>query len=131
MLQTNNISNVKHNKKNKNLEYAGVHLILEFWGARNINSVIKIEQAFRDAIKASQVTLLNINLHKFSPQGVSGVAVIAESHLSVHTWPEYKYAAFDVFMCGGKDPYKAVAVLKKAFKPTKVEIIEIKRGIRI
>lgn len=131
MLQANNLSNVRHNKKNKNLEYAGVHLILEFWGARNIDSVKKIEQAFKDAIEASQVTLLNIDLHKFSPQGVSGVAIIAESHLSVHTWPEYKYAAFDVFMCGDKDPYKAVTVLKRAFKPTKVEIIEIKRGIRM
>lgn len=119
------------NSRDGAVEYAGIHLILEFWGAKNTNSVKKIEQALRDAVARSETTLLHINLHKFSPQGVSGVAVIAESHISVHTWPEYKYAAFDVFMCGDKNPYKAVDVLKEYFNPKKIEIIEIKRGIRM
>jgi S-adenosylmethionine decarboxylase len=110
-------------------KYAGRHILLEFWGAQGINSITKVKKALTQAVKASGATLLKIELHKFSPQGISGVAIIAESHLSFHSWPEYKYAAIDIFTCGEKvKPQKAISVLKKFFKPSKVEIKEIKRG---
>jgi len=110
------------------IEYAGIHLILEFWEAENLDSIKTIKKALTEAVKAARATLLKVDLHKFSPQGVSGVAVIAESHISIHTWPEMKYAALDIFMCGKSNPYLSVEVLKKYFKPGRVEITEIKRG---
>lgn len=107
---------------------AGTHIILDFWGAKNINSVEVVKKVLIDAVKASKFTLLKIELHKFSPQGVSGVAIIAESHISVHTWPEYKFAAIDIFFCGDNDPQPAIKVLKNKFKPKKVILKEILRG---
>jgi len=111
------------------IKYAGNHILLEFWGAKDIDSISIIKKALTRAVKDCGATLLKIELHKFSPQGVSGVALIAESHISLHTWPEYDYMAIDIFTCGQTvNPYKAVDTLKKIFKPRKVEIKEIKRG---
>lgn len=107
---------------------AGTHILLDFWGAKNINSVKFARKALIDAVKASNFTLLKVDLHKFSPQGVSGVAIIAESHISIHTWPEYGFAALDVFYCGDKNPKPAIASLKKAFRPKKIILKEISRG---
>lgn len=115
-------------KEKSSVKSAGVHILLDFWGAKNINSVKFVRKALIDAIKASKFTLLKVDLHKFSPQGVSGVAIIAESHISIHTWPEYEFAAIDIFSCGDKDPKPAVKSLKKSFTPKKVIINEIKRG---
>ena len=88
----------------------------------------RIEQAFRDCVDTCGATLLHIHTHKFSPQGVSGVAVLAESHISVHTWPEIGYGAFDVFMCGDAQPWKAVEVLREAFAAGDVRVKELLRG---
>jgi len=84
-----------------------------------------------EAVRRANVTLLDLRVHTFNPHGVSGVAVIAESHISIHTWPEFGYAAVDIFTCG-KDahPEAALEVLREAFKPKRMEVIEIKRGIR-
>jgi len=115
---------------NQNINYAGRHIILDFWGVKNINSVSLIRRTLTQTVKACGATLLKIDLHKFSPQGVSGMALIAESHISIHTWPEYQYVAIDVFTCGSKvDPDKAISSLKKSLKPKKVQILEIKRGL--
>ena len=112
------------------VKYAGIHLIVELWKASNLSSLPKIKKALQESVKACGATLLKIDLHKFNPQGgVSGVAIIAESHISIHSWPEYKYAAIDIFVCGDVDPYRAIPVLKKQFKPAKVQIMEIKRGV--
>ena len=108
--------------------YAGTHLIIEVIGGEGLDCIDTIETAFRDCIAACQATLLHIHLHRFSPQGVSGVAVLAESHISVHTWPEAKYAAFDVFMCGDAEPWKAVDILRKAFDADEVKVEELLRG---
>lgn len=121
---------MKKNQKGQ-IKYAGTHLLLEFWGAKNIDSVRIIKKALTEAVRACQATLLKVELHKFSPQGVSGVAMIAESHISIHSWPEYQYLAIDIFMCGDKDPYKAIDVLKKIFQPKKVDVIEMKRGVTL
>lgn len=111
------------------LRYAGTHLIVDLWDAAHLDDIDLIEAAFRDAVTEAGATLLHIHLHHFTPNnGVSGVAVLAESHISVHTWPENGFAAFDVFMCGGADPYRAVEVLRRAFKPGRIETREYLRG---
>jgi len=80
-------------------------------------------------VDACGATLLHIHLHHFTPNGgISGVAVLAESHISIHSWPERKYAALDVFMCGNCQPSKSLAVLKEAFKPKNIYVNEQMRG---
>ena len=108
---------------------AGVHLIVDLYGATRLNDRDHIEDAMRRCVAASGATLLHLHLHRFSPEGVSGVAVLAESHISVHTWPENGYAAFDVFMCGDTDPDACIPVLREAFEAEQVTVTEILRGI--
>jgi S-adenosylmethionine decarboxylase len=80
-------------------------------------------------VEVAGATLLHIHLHHFTPNGgVFGVAVLAESHISIHSWPEYGYAALDVFMCGRTEPRRAIDVLKEAFSPKKVVVKEQLRG---
>lgn len=110
--------------------FAGTHLLLDFWGARHLNDIQIVEQALRQSVEQCRATLLHIHLHHFTPNGgVSGVAVLAESHISVHTWPERSFAAFDIFMCGDTKPEEAIAILKQAFSPERVKITEKLRGI--
>jgi S-adenosylmethionine decarboxylase len=93
--------------------FAGTHLIIDLWGAQRLDELAHMEAAMRLAVEKAKATLLHIHLHHFTPNGgISGVAVLAESHISVHTWPEKNYAAFDVFMCGDAEPEKAVEVFK-------------------
>ena len=108
--------------------FAGTHLIIEVVDGYGLDDEARIQQAFRDCVDTCGATLLHIHTHKFSPQGVSGVAVLAESHISVHTWPEIGYGAFDVFMCGDAQPWKAVDVLKAAFATPDVRMKELRRG---
>ena len=110
--------------------FAGSHLIIDLWEAEGLDDKDRIHQALVDAVEAAGATLLHIHLHVFTPSGgISGVAVLAESHISVHTWPERGYAAFDIFMCGNAEPRKAFAVLKQAFSPKRVVLGEHKRGV--
>lgn len=108
--------------------FAGRHLIIEVVNGHGLDDEARIQQAFRDCVETCGATLLHIHTHKFSPQGVSGVAVLAESHISVHTWPEIGYGAFDVFMCGDARPWLAVDVLKAAFATPDVRVKELLRG---
>ena len=107
---------------------AGVHLIVDLHGAKGLNDIDLIEETLRRCVTAAGATLLHIHLHHFQPSGVSGVAVLAESHISIHTWPEAGYAALDVFMCGETNPRLAIDVLKEAFTPGKVLVKEHLRG---
>ena len=110
--------------------FAGTHLIIDLWGASRLDEIEHIESTLRDAVDAAGATLLHIHLHHFTPNGgVSGVAVLAESHISIHTWPERDYAALDVFMCGDAEPHNAIPVLKQAFKPNSVQVGDHKRGV--
>lgn len=110
-------------------EYAGTHLIVDFWHAQRLDELAHVERALREAVDAGGATLLHIHLHHFTPNGgISGVAVLAESHISVHTWPERDFAAFDVFMCGDADPEAAVAALKGAFQPARMDVRSHRRG---
>ena len=108
--------------------FAGTHLIIEVVDGTGLDDESRIERAFRDCVARCGATLLHIHTHKFSPQGVSGVAVLAESHISVHTWPEIGYGAFDVFMCGDAEPWRAVEVLRAAFEAGDVRVRELLRG---
>lgn len=112
------------------IEFAGTHLILDLWEATGLDELDRMEQAMREAIAVAGATLLHIHLHHFTPNGgISGVAVLAESHISVHTWPERNYAAFDIFMCGDAMPEMAIPVLKRAFSPERMVISEHLRGV--
>ena len=112
------------------LTFAGHHLIIDLWEAEGLDDRARIETAMRDAVDAAGATLLHIHLHTFEPNGgISGVAVLAESHISVHTWPEQGYAAFDVFMCGDAEPKKALKVLEQAFAPKRTVVGIHKRGV--
>jgi S-adenosylmethionine decarboxylase len=111
------------------VSYAGTHLIVDLWGAQHLDDLDHIELAMRRAVSAAGATLLHIHLHHFTPnQGVSGVAVLAESHISVHTWPERGFAAFDVFMCGDAEPHRTIDVFRAAFRPERIEVGEHLRG---
>lgn len=107
----------------------GQHTVCEFWGATNLNSPELTERAFRAAIEAGKATLVELVVHQFSPQGVSAVAVIAESHLSIHTWPELGYAAIDYFTCGDHVDVDAIfEVLKEAYEPERIVRQQMVRG---
>jgi S-adenosylmethionine decarboxylase len=112
-----------------NPECAGRHFIADFHGANQLDNIELMEKALTQASEVAGATLLHIHLHTFADGGgITGVALLAESHISVHTWPELNYAAFDAFMCGNAKPEKAVALLEEIFKPDRVEIKEILRG---
>lgn len=107
----------------------GRHIILEMWGCQNLNSVETAERALREMVDALDVNLLDLRVYPFSPVGVTGIAIVSESHLVIHTWPEYGYAAVDVFTCGApRDPHDAVRVLKQHFQPERIGVMEINRG---
>jgi S-adenosylmethionine decarboxylase len=108
--------------------YSGVHLIVDLHGARRLNDIEHIDTVLRQCAEAAGATLLHIHLHRFQPDGVSGVAVLAESHISIHTWPEAGYAALDVFMCGKTAPERCVPILRAAFAAKRVGVSELLRG---
>lgn len=109
--------------------YAGTHLIIDLLGAKHLTDKELMERTFETCVKECGATLLHMHVHTFLPSGgLSGVAVLAESHISVHTWPERDYAAFDVFMCGDAEPEKAIAILKKAFDADTVNVQTFYRG---
>ncbi len=115
--------------KEDGLEHLGRHLIAEFWGGRDITDPKEFEKILLKAADLAKTHPLKVFIHEFSPQGMTGVVVLAESHITFHSWPEMEYLALDVFTCGKEaDPYKALDHLKSKLKPTKVEIMEIKRG---
>ena len=111
------------------IAYAGTHILLDCWGASHLDDISYIEKALIKAVDVCGATLLHIHLHHFTPNGgVSGVAVLAESHISIHTWPERGFAALDIFMCGDTQPEKAVKVFEEAFETSDISIIKHQRG---
>ncbi|MGH7404522.1 MAG: adenosylmethionine decarboxylase [Candidatus Methylomirabilales bacterium] len=110
----------------------GRHLLVELYGCDP--ELLKKVDAVRDilvaAAKACKATVVDVAFHEFKPFGVSGVVVIAESHLSIHTWPEYRYAAVDIFTCGETiKPEQAVRHIADRFQCPHPSIVEVKRGI--
>lgn len=114
------------------MEALGRQILVEFYDCNedHINDVGYIENALIEATKASKATIITHNFHKFNPHGVSGVVVIAESHVSIHTWPEYGYAAVDIFTCGETiDPWIIQEYLKDSFESKNISSMEMKRGL--
>ena len=107
----------------------GLHLLIDFWDSKHLQDAAIIEKAMRDAATVCGATVLEIKLHSFGEDaGITGVAILAESHISIHTWPEIGYVAIDVFMCGHCNPHLAVPVLKAAFESRKERIQAFQRG---
>ena len=112
-------------------EYAGSHILLDLWNTEFDNSIKFLKKIIRESIKVSGATLLHMHLHRFGKeQGISGVAILAESHISVHTWPERNFLAFDIFMCGDTRPELAAKYLIQILNPKKKLIKLIKRGVK-
>lgn len=115
--------------KKEKRKYAGIHLIVEFWNGKIIENPKKIGEILTNAAKKANNTPLKLAIHKFNPQGITGVILLAESHIAIHSWPELKYLAIDIFTCGNKSmPRKALNYLNLVFKPKKVIVKTIKRG---
>ena len=111
------------------MKFAGMHLLVDLWGATNLADPDHIDTALREAAITAGATILHSHFHHFTPNGgVSGVVVLAESHITIHTWPERDFAAVDMFMCGACDPNTALPVLEAAFKPARMDVDEQRRG---
>ena len=108
----------------------GNHILVEFMGCdpHIMNDVSSIERDMVGAAQKAGATVINSTFHHFSPYGVSGVVVIQESHLAIHTWPEYGYAAVDLFTCGEMDAWISFDYLKECFGAKQYSAIEMKRG---
>jgi S-adenosylmethionine decarboxylase len=109
----------------------GRHLLVEFYNCNSkiINDESLVEQYMNEAALKAQATIVKSTFHTFAPQGISGVVVIAESHLAIHTWPENGYVAVDLFTCGESvNPWVAFEYLKDKFEATKHETQEMIRG---
>jgi len=110
----------------------GTHLLIELreCNTKILSSLKEVQNILISAAKVAEATIVEVAFHEFNPFGISGMVIIAESHLSIHTWPEYKYAAVDIFTCGDTlKPDKAVAYLIEKFQSKNPSIVELKRGI--
>ena len=110
----------------------GTHLLVELrdCNPKIIKDLANVKNALVSAAKEAKATIVDISFHEFNPFGISGMVIIAESHLSIHTWPEYSYAAVDIFTCGDLiKPEVAASFLIKEFESRTPSIVELKRGI--
>ncbi|WMM25253.1 adenosylmethionine decarboxylase [Tissierella sp. MB52-C2] len=110
----------------------GNHLLIEYYDCDSevLKNTQLIEKYMIEAAKMAHATIVESVFHTFSPWGVSGVVVIEESHLTIHTWPEYKYAAVDLFTCGNTiKPWVAFKFLEEKLKAERADLAEISRGM--
>ena len=116
------------------MKVLGRHLIAELYECDSnlLNDIRFVERALIDAARATNSTVIAHSLHKFKPHGVSGYVLVAESHISIHTWPEYGYAAVDVFTCGQHTrPWEGLKLLKERFRASRMSVIELSRGVYV
>lgn len=107
----------------------GTHLVVDFWYGKIIDSEKTIKEILIEAAEKANNKLLDLGIHKFEPQGITGFALLAESHISIHTWPDKYYIAIDIFTCGNHStPQETLKFLKKRLNPKKIQVQEIKRG---
>jgi len=114
------------------MQALGKHVLAEFYKCDSaiINDVALVEKSMIEAAKRAKATVISSSFHHFSPFGVSGTVVIAESHLAIHTWPEYGYASIDIYTCGETiEPWVAFKYLVKKFKAKETSMMEMKRGL--
>ncbi len=113
------------------MDALGKHILAEFYecDVEAINDVRNVETTLLAAAKEAKATVIGSSFHVFEPHGVSGVVVISESHLAIHSWPEYAYAAVDIFTCGDDvDPMVAFEYLKRHFKTKNATYQVVQRG---
>jgi len=112
------------------MDCRGTHLIADLWGCEGLDDAGLVERALREAAAAAGAVLLRVDVHGFGPgQGVTGVAMLAESHVSVHTWPEHGYAACDVFLCGRTQAADAaLESLVESFHASRRMVQHVARG---
>ena len=109
--------------------HSGRHLLVDLYGAQNLDDIGHVERTLRKCVDAAGATLLHLHVHALERTGgVTGVAVLAESHISIHSWPDQGYAALDVFMSGEADPQRAVSVLTEAFGAARAIVKTHTRG---
>lgn len=114
------------------MDTMGRHVIAELWGCNveKLNNMSFIEQVFVDAALKAGAEVREVAFHKFAPHGVSGVVIISESHLTIHSFPEHGYASIDVYTCGDRiDPNVASNYIAEALGATTSEVIEVPRGM--
>jgi S-adenosylmethionine decarboxylase len=114
------------------MEALGKQILVELYDCASyiLNDRNRIERVTKEAVQLSGATIIATTFHTFSPFGVSGVVVIAESHVAIHTWPEYGYAAVDIFTCGDSiDPWAIKKYLKKELVSKNSSVMELKRGV--
>ena len=113
------------------MKQLGRHVIVEMWEATNLNSAPALELALREAVEAIDGTLLDVRVVEFPVHGVTGVAIIAESHVAVHTWPEHGYAAVDIFTCNlDADIDAGIEAISKHLLPARTQVMEVRRGLQ-
>ncbi len=116
------------------LRALGRHLLLELFDceAEVLNNLEAVKNVLVEAARRARATIVEVVFHEFNPFGISGVVVIAESHLSIHTWPEHRYAAVDIFSCGAVlQPENAVAYLVEQFGAERTSVVELRRGVLV
>ena len=115
----------------RTFDTVGAHVLADFWGCRPelLDDAGLLMQALRRAALEANMTILGEEEHKFEPQGFTGLLLLAESHISIHTYPERGYAAVDVFTCGGGLTQQAIEYLKRVLEPDRVKEVTVKRGI--
>lgn len=114
------------------MDTMGRHVIAELWGcpAEKLNDLHNIERIMVNAALEAGAEVREVAFHKFAPQGVSGVVIISESHLTIHSFPEHGYASIDVYTCGDRiDPNVACDFITKALGATRLESIQVPRGV--
>lgn len=120
---------MKAKTKKKKKSHFSLHLIADFESPTFVEDPKKLRKVLWEASKVANNTPLKSSIHKFPLQGITGVILLAESHIAIHTWPEHDYLAIDIFTCGrDTKPYAALDYLKEVFKPKKVKVMFIKRG---
>lgn len=111
----------------------GSHLLIELYGCSesSLRHEEKVGGAMHQAAQESQATVVAESFHEFKPYGVSGAVIIQESHYTIHTWPEHRYAAVDLFYCGGTvQVHRAVDVLQQQFQPERIRFLVVRRGLQ-
>lgn len=105
------------------------HLLVEIMGSQLLNDAELVESFFRDLAAAYGRDILALHVYQFEPYGLSGLLVMPESHVAIHTWPEYGYAALDIFLGASCDPRISVPLIRRYFEPRDVKIVELERGV--
>ncbi len=114
----------------QSFDTVGAHVLADFWGCRfeKLNDAQFLMQCLREAATIAKMTILGEESYQFDPQGFTGLLLLSESHISIHTYPERGYAAIDVFTCGGGMTQKAIEYLKESLQPDSVNELIIRRG---